>query len=98
MQREILADNSTSRIRIAGNNQVGAESESSLMADGRDLPLVQDTYDAKTWVAWQVQYRDVVILDADNVQVAVYNLTDHPLDDPANYAELKALLIATAGE
>jgi len=44
-----------------------------------------------------VEWRDVVILDPDNQKITTYNLTEHNLTDPANYAELKALLIEAAG-
>jgi len=98
MQREIVADNPATRIRIAGSNRIGAESGNDLMCDGRDLPWVQDTVDAQAWASWNVTYRDVVVLDEDNVPVAVYNLTEHSLSDPANYEELKAILLAAAGE
>lgn len=50
------------------------------------------------WAAWQVTFRDVVILDTENRPVGVYNLTVHDLGDPASYAELKQLLIAATGE
>lgn len=44
------------------------------------------------WTAWGVEYRDVVVLDADHVVVDVYNLTDNDLGDPDRLAELRALL------
>jgi hypothetical protein len=45
-----------------------------------------------------VVYRDVIILDANNVPVGVFNLTSHNLADPIHYATLKAMLKAAAGE
>jgi hypothetical protein len=45
------------------------------------------------WTRWDIEYRDVAILDADNVPVAIYNLTTHDLADPASYAELRDLLL-----
>jgi len=50
------------------------------------------------WVEWNVTYRDVVVLDVDNVPVAVYNLTSHDLANPVYYAELKQILKDAAGE
>jgi len=81
-------------VRILGVNGIESESGNTLMCDGRDLPWLQDTPDEHVWSQWQVTYRDVVILDGDNVPVGVYNLTEHDLNDPANYAELRALLLA----
>ena len=58
------------------------------------------------WGAWRVNnlrpeqpgvtYRDVIVLDRENRAVAVYNLTEHSLGDPANYAALKDILRAAA--
>ena len=79
-------------IRILGVNQIGAESGNDANCTDRDVPWLQDTAAEQTWVLWAVAYRDVVILDKNNVPVAVYNLTLHDLGDPASYAELKALL------
>jgi hypothetical protein len=98
MQNELVAANPTTKIRIAGVNQRGAESGIDTMCNGRDIPLLQDTDIDHVWAQWQVNYRDVVILDEENRSVAVYNLTEHSLTVAENYDELKALLLATAGE
>ncbi|WP_255215732.1 hypothetical protein [Pseudenhygromyxa sp. WMMC2535] len=37
-----------------------------------------------------------MILDAEGELAAVYNLTDHPITEADNYAELQALLIELA--
>lgn len=63
------------------------------MAALGDLPLVQDDATAAVVTQWAANYRDVVILDGNNEQVGVLNLTTHDLSDPANYAALRALLI-----
>ena len=68
------------------------------MTAGRDLPLTQDTVAENVWVEWAVDYRDVVVLDVDNIPVAVYNLTTHDLANPTYYAELKQILKDAAGE
>jgi hypothetical protein len=97
MQREILAANPSSLIRIGGVNSSDAASGNALMTAGRRLPWLQDATGA-VWTSWDVTNRDLVILDAANAKAAVYNLTVHDLSDPANYAELLAILRATAGE
>ncbi len=98
MQNELLAANPMTKIRIAGVHQIGAESGIDTMCSGRDIPLLQDTYDDHVWAQWQVTYRDVVILDEENRAVAVFNLTEKSLSYPENYDELKQLLLDTAGE
>ena len=67
------------------------------MTANRVLPWLQETGDPDVWKSWAVTYRDVVILDADNQKVAVYNLTEHDLADSANYATLKSMLLGGAG-
>ena len=64
---------------------------------GRTIPYLQDPDDG-TWNRWAVTYRDVVILDAQNRKVGVFNLTEHDLQQPEEYAALKALLLSLAGE
>jgi hypothetical protein len=42
---------------------------------------------------WQVQWRDVIILNTKNERSAPYNLTSHDLADPDNYDELRSMII-----
>jgi hypothetical protein len=79
-------------IHILGINQFAAVTGNVQNCDGRDIPWLQEDTLSNVQGQWGAQYRDVVILDADNVPVAVYNLTAHDLADAANYDELKALL------
>jgi hypothetical protein len=74
-------------------NQAGFEAQNDLMTAGRTLPWLQDRADVDVWLAWAVEYRDVIILDAQNRRVDVYNLTLHDLGDPANFAALKQKLL-----
>jgi len=84
-------------IRILGINEAGQESGNAGMVVGRTLPFLQDTPAEYVWGGrWQVEWRDVVVLDAQNRRIAVYNLTAHDLGLPANYAELRDLLLAAA--
>ncbi len=46
--------------------------------------------------SWDIVYRDVVILDDENVVVGVMNLTSNDLGDPVNYEALRDVLIDTA--
>jgi len=83
-------------IEILGVNQIGHEAGNPGMCDGRDLPWLQDTPEQHVWSQWRVTYRDVVILDRDNAVAAVFNLTEHDLADPAEYAALRDLLLQLA--
>jgi hypothetical protein len=66
------------------------------MVGGRSLPWLQETQADSVWRRWDVAYRDVVILDAQNVPVAVFNLTRHNLNNAAEYDSLRSLLLHTA--
>ena len=68
------------------------------MCQGRDLPWLQDTDIPALAVEWGNEYRDVAIVDGNNMQVDVFNLTGNDLSDPVNYAELKRRLLSAAGE
>jgi hypothetical protein len=74
-------------------NQAGYEAQNDLMTAGRTLPWLQDRIDVDVWLAWGVEYRDVVILDAQGRRVGVFNLTLHDLGVPANFAALKQQLL-----
>lgn len=78
-------------------NRSDAASGNASTTVGRTLPWLQDQ-GGQVWTAWGVQYRDVVILDAQNRPVAVYNLTVNDLQNSANYDALKTLLLQAAGE
>ena len=83
-------------IHILGVNFIGMESGNPIICAGRTLPWLQDVSAANVWNSWGVTFRDVVILDAQNKTVGIYNLTHHDLRVSANYAELRALLISAA--
>ena len=60
---------------------------------GRKLPWLQDQARRSVWTSWRAEWRDVVVLDAQNRRVAVYPVMEKSLDDPTNRAELKQLLL-----
>jgi hypothetical protein len=95
-------------ISIVGVNQVGyggctPEQEdwecsgNAAMCLERDLPWLQDQAEILVWNTWGVTYRDVMVVDPDNRLVAIYNVTDHNLSIPGEYAGLRALLLSAAG-
>ena len=98
MQRELEAANPQTTIRIVGVNTPSGMHGNAQMCAGRDLPWLQDTLSDEVWNAWEPTYRDVIIVDADNHPIDVFNLTEHDLQDPDEYAALKALLLQHAGE
>lgn len=84
-------------IDILGLNAIGLEAGNEAICNGRDLPWLQpDASTEDPWTEWGVTWRDVWVLDADNVPLAVYNLTSHNLADPLHYDELKTLLLTAA--
>ena len=96
MQAEIAAQITPRPVHILGVNAVGEDADNALVCAGRTLPWLQDTAAANAWGLWNVTYRDVIILDAENRVYAVYNLTQHDLANAANYQALKSLLLAAA--
>jgi len=98
MQQELLNENPQTKIRILSINLAGLESSVPLESSFGPLPILQDTAEQNVWAAWNATWRDVMILDSDNVHVDTYNLTPNDLADPVKYAELKSRLKAVAGE
>ena len=74
----------------------GYESAVGLMAEGGDLPLLQDTVEVDATGQWQAVWRDVIVLDANNEVVTVFNLTQNNLADADNYATLRTILVDAA--
>ena len=103
MQQELDSENPELSIRILGVNELGHDADNALMTADRDLPWLQDIDDdgnssSDTWDSWDVTFRDVIITDSTNVQVAVYNLTNNDLSNADNYSTLKQLLIDSASD
>jgi hypothetical protein len=91
MQREIGVG-----VAILGVDGVGYEDDATFCA-GRTIPWLQDVAEVDAWGAMEVDYRDVVVVDAEGIVVAYYNLTLHDLEQNSNYEELRDLLTGTAG-
>jgi len=98
MQKELLSENKHTKIRLLGINAVGLEGSISGMVADRKLPLLQDTSQENVWGRWTATWRDLMILDPENIHVDTFNLTAHDLANPTFYAELKAKLKAVAAE
>ncbi|MFO0554149.1 MAG: hypothetical protein U0271_37560 [Polyangiaceae bacterium] len=83
-------------VAILGVNAAGLESGNANFCAGRDLPWLQETVAEPLWTDWAVTWRDVILLDANNQVITTYNLTQHNLADPANYAALYQLFATAA--
>jgi hypothetical protein len=97
LQDEILAANPASKVRVIGVNQTGQEAWNAVAVEGNLAPWLQDA-DNAVWGSWEAAWRDVVVLDTENRKVAVFNLFEHDLSNRDDYAALRALLLAAAGE
>ena len=75
-------------LTILGINEAGYESGNDSMTEGRTLPLLQDDETQDVWDLWHVEYRDVVVLDAEGYPELIYNLTENNLAETDLYQEL----------
>ena len=80
-------------VQIIGVNDIGYESGNDSMSAMGDLPWVQATVDQPVWSDWSAGFRDIVILDTDNVEIDRFNVTANDLSNPDNYAALRDLLV-----
>ncbi len=96
MQQELSDTHPDLSIQLLAVNEIGYSSGLDTMSAMGDLPVLQDTVESGVWDAWGAGFRDVVILNAENEQVASFNLTTHSLAEPDNFASLKSLLVYSA--
>ena len=62
------------------------------MTAGRSLPWLQDTEEIDAWSLWNVQYRDVYVLDQEGSLRYIYNLTEHNLQQHTHKEQLQDIL------
>lgn len=96
MQTDPLLAGNALEIQIFGVNGIGLESGNAVTCAGRTIPWLQDIPQEDVWTAWQVNYRDVIIVDDENRVVDVYNLSNNDLGLQANYDALRDLLVQAA--
>ncbi len=101
MQGQLRTEYPQYDIQILGINETPQAFANESVTEGRDLPWLQDIDSDRdgrsdVWAAWDVTWRDVVILDHDNHVVATLNLTDHDLADSEHFATLKNLFVQAA--
>ena len=117
MQEDLATNHAAENIILLGVNEHGYGPPDQLSAvelatEDIDLPLLQDTEEQDVWTTgWGVTYRDVIIVDANNEKIEVFNLTVNNLGsedltqdldgdgtlDSTNYEFLKARLLAAGG-
>ena len=97
MQTEIDAMSLAMEVQILGVNEAGYENGNVTACEGKDLPWLQETQDQMVWETWQVNYRDVIIVNENNEYLSTYNLTDRDLGNASNYNQLKAILVGYGG-
>ncbi len=88
-------------LQILGVNSVGHEVGNTGMVDGKDLPWLQDIDDnsdslSDLWELWDIEERDVIVVDGSLNRVATYNLTHNDLGESENYDELKSIFTQVA--
>ncbi|HCH66328.1 MAG: hypothetical protein CL927_20590 [Deltaproteobacteria bacterium] len=96
MQTELNDDYPGLPIALLAVNAEGFESGNDAIVEVGDLPILQDDASTDVWGLWGASWRDVVVLDADNVEVYRFNLSVYDLANTANYDHLKAVLVAVA--
>lgn len=92
MQKDLDLEALPVEVHILGVNGIGLEVGNPTVTAGRTLPWLQDVPEQNVWVSWNVVWRDVWILDVNNAPITVFNLTEHNLADPVEYAALKTIL------
>ncbi len=103
MQLELNEEYPNLKIQILGVNERGHEFGNVSVTAGRQLPWLQDVdsdQDGRSdnfMNQWDYEYRDVVLVDASNIPIATYNLTEHDLSVPENFDTLRQMLIDAAG-
>lgn len=60
------------------------------------MPWLQPGAGDDIWTQWDVTYRDVIVVGPDNEYLWTFNLTEHDLSNPDNYASLKNQLLEQA--
>lgn len=99
MQKELDEDYPLLDIEILGVNERGHEVGNEGVSAGRDIPWLQDldgdgNGSSDMWEEWGITFRDVVILNKDNEQVGVFNLSEYDLGQPQNYEALRSQMVA----
>ena len=85
-------------VQILSINKVAAEAGVSSFTSDHALPMVQDTDELGVWDEWDATWRDVYIVNEDNVHIGTVNLTGFSLSSDTNYEEVKNMFIEAASD
>ena len=96
MHNELAQEYPELPIKMFAINQIGAETGTSSFTEAHALPMVNDNITDNIWVQWESIWRDFYILNRSNELIEIYNLTEHNLNDPLNYQELKQKILTAA--
>ena len=96
MQHDVDTVTTSLPIRILGVNEAGEDRDNAAICQGRTLAWLQDVPGVNAWQSWHVTMRDVIVLDAENKIISIYNLTTYDLRDSTNYARLRGILLDAA--
>jgi len=96
MQQELDALPPAMPITIFGVNLIGSEAGNLLVTASNDLPWLQDVPSENAQASWQAMTNEIYVLGPSNEVITVFPASLKPLSVPANYQELKDLLIAAA--
>ena len=72
------------------------EAGNDLITVEGDLPWLQDTPETNVWDLWGVEYRDVILVDSNQVVVSIYNVSLNDLTKEQTYDEFYQLVVETA--
>ncbi len=87
-----IREAATASVEILVINAAGHEHSNASGTADHDLPWLQDLDDIDVWGTWDVQYRDVVVVDPDGYPASTYNLTSNDLAFADHRDELAQLL------
>ena len=79
MHEELREELQADTVEIVGVNEIGYDNYEYVTTVSSTLPWVQDVEEVNAWDLWEITYRDVVILDRENIYLSTYNLTDNPM-------------------
>jgi len=83
-------------VQLLAINKTGSSSGVSSFSEDMDLPMVQDSAELGVWEEWDATWRDVHVVDRDNVHVGTFNLTGHSLAEEEHYSTVLEMLSSAA--
>ena len=96
MQAELNTVDTDLDISIMAVNESGYVTHYEATGEEGSLPVIQDVNEVDVWEAWEVTYRDVIILNECGEKMDVYNLTSKSLQTEENYNTLKEMILSVA--